>query len=65
VAGDSGNAKAKSKVSDGKKLGLGAAIVAVAAATHWIGAHPVVTAAAAVVAVALVLCAIRTIWRVK
>jgi uncharacterized protein (TIGR02594 family) len=60
-------AKAKSpKISDPKKIGVGAAVVAAVAATaHWIGAHPALALAAAVVAVPLVLCAIRTIWRVK
>ena len=60
-------AKAKSpKISDPKKIGVGAAVVAAVAATaHWIGAHPALALAAAVIAVPLVLCAIRTIWRVK
>jgi uncharacterized protein (TIGR02594 family) len=60
-------AKAKSpKISDPKKIGVGATVVAAVAATaHWIGAHPALALVAAVVAVLLVLCAIRTIWRVK
>jgi hypothetical protein len=48
------------------KVGFGAAIVAaVAAAAHWIGAHPVLAVGAAIVAVPLILSAIRTKWRVK
>jgi uncharacterized protein (TIGR02594 family) len=60
-------ARAKSsKVSGPKKIGVGAAVVAAVAATaHWIGAHPALALGAALVAVPLVLCAIRTIWRFK
>jgi hypothetical protein len=61
------DARAKSpKISDPKKIGVGAAVVAAVAATaHWIGAHPALAIGAALVAVPLVLCAIRTIWRFK
>src|ERR1700704_1751416 len=61
------HAKAKSpKMSHTTKIGFGAAIVAaVAAAAHWIGAHPVLAVGAAIVAVPLILSAIRTKWRVK
>ena len=59
--------KAKSpKGSEATKVGFGAAIVAAVAATaHWLDAHPVLAIGIAIVAMSLVLCAIRTIWRVK
>jgi len=59
--------KAKSpKGSEATKVGFGAAIVAaVAAMAHWLDAHPVIAIMAAIAAMPLILCAIRTIWRVK
>jgi hypothetical protein len=59
--------KAKSpRGSEATKVGFGAAIVAaVAAMAHWLDAHPVVAIVAAIVVMPLILCAIRTIWRVK
>jgi uncharacterized protein (TIGR02594 family) len=54
------------RITDTTKVGFGAAIVAAVAATaHWIGAHPVLVAVAAIAAVPLILFAIRKIWRVK
>jgi len=54
------------KGSEATKVGFGAAIVAAVAATaHWLDAHSVLAIGAAIVAMPLVLCAIRTIWRVK
>jgi uncharacterized protein (TIGR02594 family) len=61
----SADARAKSSKVSGP-IGVGAAVVAAVAATaHWIGAHPALAIGAALVAVPLVLCAIRTIWRFK
>ena len=59
--------KAKSpKGSEATKVGFGAAIVAAVAATaHWLDAHPVLAIVTAIAAMPLILCAIRTIWRVK
>jgi uncharacterized protein (TIGR02594 family) len=59
--------KAKSpRGSEATKVGFGAAIVAaVAAMAHWLDAHPVIAIVAAIAAMPLILCAIRTIWRVK
>ena len=59
--------KAKSpKGSEATKVGFGAAIVAAVAATaHWLDAHPVLAIVTAIVVTPLILCAIRTIWRVK
>ena len=59
--------KAKSpKGSEATKVGFGAAIVAAVAATaHWLDAHPVLAIVAAIVVMPLILCAVRTIWRVK
>src|SRR4029077_8408691 len=54
------------KGSEATKVGFGAAIVAAVAATaHWLDAHPVLAIVAAIVVMPLILCAIRTIWRVK
>jgi hypothetical protein len=64
-ASDRATAKS-SKISEAKKVGFGAAIAAAVAATaHWIGAHPVLAVGAAIITLPLVLCVIRTIWRVK
>ena len=59
--------KAKSpKGSEATKVGFGAAIVAAVAATaHWLDAHPVLAIVTAIVVMPLILCAVRTIWRVK